>query len=124
VRCWFAPHKAQGGKKLHEQIDEAICIHDKLLLILSCDSIHSEWVRIEISKARKLELRGKRRIMFPLRLVDFEALQQWECWHSDLGDLAEEIRQYYIPDFSRWKADPDQYKREFDRLVRDLQAPV
>jgi len=24
VRCWFAPHDVQGGKKLHEQIDEAI----------------------------------------------------------------------------------------------------
>ena len=26
VRCWFAPHDIQGGKKLHEQIDEAIRI--------------------------------------------------------------------------------------------------
>jgi hypothetical protein len=24
VRCWFAPHHVQGGKKIHEQIDEAI----------------------------------------------------------------------------------------------------
>src|ERR1019366_4914388 len=24
VRCWFAPHDIQAGKKLHEQIDEAI----------------------------------------------------------------------------------------------------
>jgi hypothetical protein len=24
VRCWFAPHGVQGGRKLHEQIDEAI----------------------------------------------------------------------------------------------------
>jgi hypothetical protein len=24
VRCWFAPHDVQGGKKLHDQIDEAI----------------------------------------------------------------------------------------------------
>ena len=35
VRCWFAPHDVQGGSKLHEQIDEAIRLHDKLLLILS-----------------------------------------------------------------------------------------
>jgi len=21
VRCWFAPHKIQGGKKIHEQIE-------------------------------------------------------------------------------------------------------
>ena len=35
VRCWFAPHDMKGGRKLHEQIDEAIRLHDKLLLILS-----------------------------------------------------------------------------------------
>jgi len=34
VRCWFAPHDIQGGKKVHEQIDEAIRIYDKLLLAL------------------------------------------------------------------------------------------
>jgi len=24
VRCWFAPHDIQGGRKVHEQLDEAI----------------------------------------------------------------------------------------------------
>jgi hypothetical protein len=35
VRCWFAPHDVQEVRKLHEQIDEAIRVHDKLLLIRS-----------------------------------------------------------------------------------------
>jgi uncharacterized protein YjbI with pentapeptide repeats len=35
VRCWFAPHAIQAGKKIHEQIDEAIRVYDRLLLILS-----------------------------------------------------------------------------------------
>ncbi len=30
VRCWFAPHDIHGGRKIHEQIDEAIRLHDKL----------------------------------------------------------------------------------------------
>ena len=29
------PEDVQGGKKLHEQIDEAIRLYDKLLLVLS-----------------------------------------------------------------------------------------
>jgi uncharacterized protein YjbI with pentapeptide repeats len=33
VRCWFAPHEIQGGKKIYEQIDEAIRLYDRLLLI-------------------------------------------------------------------------------------------
>jgi hypothetical protein len=35
VRCWFAPHDIQAGKKIHEQIDEAIRRYERLLLILS-----------------------------------------------------------------------------------------
>lgn len=42
VRCWFAPHKVSGGKKLHEQIDEAIRLYDRLLLLLSEHSMESE----------------------------------------------------------------------------------
>jgi hypothetical protein len=39
VRCWFAPHDVQGGRKLHDQIDQAIRIHERLLLILSAHSM-------------------------------------------------------------------------------------
>ena len=35
LRVWFSPEDIQGGKKLHEQIDEAIRVYDKLLLVLS-----------------------------------------------------------------------------------------
>jgi hypothetical protein len=35
VRTWFAPQDVPGGKTLHEQIDEAIRVHDKLMLVLS-----------------------------------------------------------------------------------------
>ncbi len=69
VRCWFAPHDFQGGRKHHEQIDEAIRLHDKLLLILSPHSMESEWVKTEIAKARKLEVRDQRRVLFPIRLA-------------------------------------------------------
>src|SRR6266516_4310672 len=51
VRCWFAPHDVQGGRKLHEQIDQAIRAHERLLLILSSHSMKSEWVKTEIEKA-------------------------------------------------------------------------
>jgi len=122
VRCWFAPHDVQGGKKLHEQIDEAIRAHDKLLLILSPDSMSSEWVKTEISKARKREIKECRRVLFPIRLCPFETLRDWECFDSDTGkDSAREIREYFIPDFSNWK-DHDAYKIAFDRLLVDLQG--
>jgi hypothetical protein len=122
VRCWFAPHKMQGGKKLHEQIDDAIRIYDRLLLILSEHSMTSTWVETEISKARKREIHESRRVLFPVRLVDFERLRDWECFDADSGkDSAREIREYFIPDFSQWK-DHDAYRHAFERLLTDLKA--
>jgi hypothetical protein len=65
LRVWYAPEDMKAGRKLHEQIDEAIWIFDKLVLVLSAESIQSEWVMTEIRKARKAELRDKRRKLFP-----------------------------------------------------------
>lgn len=121
VRCWFAPHHVQAGKKLHEQIDVAIRMHEKLLLILSPDSINSEWVKTEIAKARKREIAEDKRVLFPVSLnISFKELTEWECFDADrCKDSAREIREYYIPDFTKWK-DHDQYQEEFKKLVRDL----
>jgi hypothetical protein len=122
VRCWFAPYDMRSGKKVYEQIDEAIRVHDKLLLILSPASMESEWMKTEISKARKREIKEGRRILFPIRLCTFETLRHWECFDSDAcKDSAREIREYFIPDFSNWK-DHDAYKLAFDRLLKDLQG--
>jgi uncharacterized protein YjbI with pentapeptide repeats len=122
IRCWFAPHDIKGGRKVHDQIDEAIRLHDKLLLILSEHSIKSEWVNTEIAKARKREGKEGKRLLFPVRLVDFESLRGWECFDADTGkDSAREIREYFIPDFSDWK-DHDAYQKAFQRLVADLKA--
>jgi hypothetical protein len=122
LRVWYAPEDMKAGQKLHEQIDEAIRVFDMLVLVLSEESIQSEWVMTEIRKARKAELRDKRRKLFPIRLVGYKALQDWECPDTHTGgDLAEEVRQYFIPDFTRWK-DHDAFEDEFDRLLRDLRV--
>jgi hypothetical protein len=112
----------QGGKKLHEQVDEAIRVFDKLLLVLSPNSINSKWVRDEIRRARKSELRDGRRKLFPVRLMDYKSLEQWESFYADLAeDVAEEIREYFIPDFSNWK-DHDAFETAFARLLKDLKS--
>jgi hypothetical protein len=122
VRCWFAPHDIQAGKKIHEQIDEAIRRYERLLLILSPNSMNSEWVKTEIRKARKRERTEKKRVLFPVRLVSFEAIRDWELFDADEGkDLAVELREYYIPDFSDWK-NHDSYAKGFQNLLRDLKT--
>jgi hypothetical protein len=49
---WFAPEDVQAGKKLHEQIEMAIRVYDKLLLVLSEASLQSEWVMTELQGAK------------------------------------------------------------------------
>src|SRR4029453_15657167 len=122
VRCYYAPENMRGGRKIHEQIDEAIRVYDKLLLVLSDHSMNSEWVKTEIANARRREVTQKRQILFPIRLVGFEKIRNWTCFDADTGkDSAREIREYFIPDFSNWK-DNDSFEQAFTRLLRDLKA--
>jgi len=48
----------------------------------------------------------------------------WECLDSDTGeDLAVEVRNYHLTDFSNWK-NPAAFERAFARLEKDLRSSV
>jgi hypothetical protein len=122
LRVWFAPEDRKGGHKLHDQIEEAIRVYEKLLLVLSENSMNSEWVKTEIYHARQREVEEKKQVLFPIRLVPFETIKEWQCFDADTGkDLAREIREYYIPDFCNWK-DHDSFETGIKRLLDDLKA--
>lgn len=71
---------------LHGQIDEAIRVHEKVLLTMSAESLNSEWVKMEIAKARKDEVREKKQVLFPVvRLVPFEANSGLGVFDADSG---------------------------------------
>jgi len=120
IRVWYAPEELKAGRKLFEQIDRAIHLHDKLVIVLSKESIASNWVQTEIRRARKQEKLQDERKLFPIRLCDMDVLKTWECFDADLGsDIGAEIREYYIPDFSKWTK-PQVFKDAFESLCRDL----
>jgi uncharacterized protein YjbI with pentapeptide repeats len=122
LRVWFAPEEMKGGQKLYEQIERAIQLHDRLLLVLSESSMQSEWVITEIQRARETEVREGRRKLFPITIVEFDKVKAWRRFDADTGkDLAKEVREYFIPDFSNWK-DHDAFEKAFERLLRDLGA--
>ncbi|MFC1970712.1 toll/interleukin-1 receptor domain-containing protein [Chloroflexota bacterium] len=120
VRCWYAEHDIKAGKKVHEQIEDAIQQYDRLLLVLSDNSMNSEWVKTEIANARERASKEKKQILFPIRLVDFRVIQAWKCFDADRGkDSAREIREYFILDFQNWR-DEEAYQRSFERLLRSI----
>jgi TIR domain len=114
VRCWFAPEDLKWGERIRTGIDEAIRLHDKLLLILSRHSVASGWVEHEVKTALARERKEKSTILFPVRVDNtvFESPFDW----------ATEIRhERNIGDFTRWK-NHDDYHKAFTRLLRDLKA--
>lgn len=122
LRIWYAPEDLKGGEKLFDQIDHAIRVYDKVLLVLSKHSIGSNWVETEIRLAREKERAQNRRVLFPISLVDFGILRDWTCFDADTGrDMAVEVREYFIPDFSNW-SDQEQFEAAFARLMSDLSA--
>ena len=115
VRCWFTPEDLKIGDKFRMRIDEAIRIHDKLLLVLSESSVRSAWVEKEVETAFEKE-RGQdnKPVLFPIRLDD-AVMQTDQAWAADIR------RTRHIGDFTRWK-DHDAYLQAFQRLLRDLKA--
>ena len=119
VRCWFAPEDLRIGDKFRARIDEAIRLHDKLLLILSEDSVNSTWVEDEVESAlekeRKAKERGEERtVLFPIRL-DSAVMDTDAAWAASIR------RTRHIGDFSAWK-DHDAHQKAFQRLLRDLKS--
>lgn len=120
VRCYYAPVDMKSGKMIHQQLDEAIRYHDKLLLVLSKYSLASDWVANEIKWARKREKESGKQKLFPITLVPYKELEGWNLFDSDTAtDLAAEVRSYHIADFTQWRSH-NAYKRAFERLLEDL----
>jgi hypothetical protein len=114
VRCWFDQEDLKIGEKFRQHIDQAIRVHDKLMLVLSEQSIASNWVESEVEAALDREGREKRIVLFPIRLDD-AVLESPVAWASHVK------RTRHIGDFYGWK-DHDTYQKSFDRLLRDLRA--
>lgn len=114
VRCWFAPEDMKIGDKIRSRIDEAIRLHDKLLLVLSEYSVESTWVEKEIETAFEKEHQQRRLVLFPIRL-DGTVMQTSQAWAADIR------RMRHIGDFTKWK-EHDEYQKAFSRLLRDLKA--
>ncbi len=114
VRVWFAPEEMKIGDEIRPCIDEAIRLYDKLMVVLSENSIQSAWVKDEVEAALEKERRESRLVLFPIRLDD-AVMQTDQAWAAMLR------RQRHIGDFSKWK-NHDDYQKAFERLLRDLKT--
>ena len=108
VRFWRDIHDLKAGR-IEKQIDRAIRHNPTVLLVLSKDSIKSDWVEHEVRLARKLEKDTDRDVLCPVALDD--------SWKS--SPWPERIMEYNILDFSEWE-DDEQFEKMFVKLIDGL----
>ena len=121
VRVWYAPEDLKAGDKLHPTFDRAIRVHDKVLIILSEESLVSPWVEDEVNRALAKERDRKSKgddspVLFPI-MIDDAVMDSKESWVTYIKENR------YIGDFRHWK-DHDSYSAAFDRLMRDLKPAI
>jgi hypothetical protein len=111
IRSWFAPQELRVGERIQDQLDAAIRAHDKLILVLSRESMKSQWIQYEVEKALNIERETQRTVLFPLKLDDliFQISEPW----------VEALKQRLILDFSSWRNE-QLYISSLSRLAKAL----
>ena len=112
IRCWLDQHDMLVGDRIFDEVNKAIRVHDKVLLVCSFDSLTSSWVEDEIAMAFEKERKDGRDILIPLMLDD--SLMSWE------SGKAARIRERLAADFTGWEKDNAVFEREFERVVKAL----
>ena len=112
VRFWRDIHDATAGR-LETQIDRAMRLNPTVLLVLSKNSIQSDWVEHEVRTARELEKELGRDALCPIALDDSWKSSPWP------KRVMEQVMEYNILDFSKWE-DESIFEETFAKLLNGL----
>jgi hypothetical protein len=112
INCWLDSKDLVVGEKWQKKLKETIAQQKQFLLILSENSIKSDWVRYELKKAQEIqEQKGEIRL-FPIR-IDDAIFTTSELAFSSIAS------QIQIADFEEWR-DKKEYVKSFQKLIRDI----
>ena len=121
VNVWLDRHDMVAGT-IQDQVWRAIQVHHVVVIVLSKDSVESDWVENELDMARQKEKEGKRAVLCPIALDD--------AWKSKMaakdtpGDpsrpLWRTLQQKLVMDFHGWKTKA--FDDAFEKLVRGLKV--
>lgn len=112
VSCWFAPRDLAIGAETYDVIDQEISKMDRLLVVLSDNSIKSRWVKDEAMKAFAEERRRGKVVLVPIRL-DNAPMASAEAWVKKVRD------QRNIGDFVGWE-NRSRYRKALASLMEAL----
>jgi hypothetical protein len=112
IRFWRDLHDGKAGRT-EKQIDRVNCQNPKVLLVLSQDSLNSDWIEHEIHRARGLEKEMGHDILYSVTLD-----ASWKD-HRGSQRVTKSIMESSILDFSEWRND-SQLDRLLPRLIDEL----
>lgn len=112
IPCFYSPKDLRIGSLVRDSIDQAVHVNDKLLLVLSKNSIDSQWVEHEVEAALERERKEEQLILFPI-MIDNAVMTTSKGWAANLR------RQRHIGDFQNWK-DGGAYFHALQRLLSDI----
>ena len=114
VRCWLISERVRKKERYYPLIDAALNLHDKELLIMSENSLESDWLEDEIYAAFEKEEQTGEMILLPIILDD-------SVKYSDKPWIAKVRRSRQVYDFSLWQ-DEETYKEMLGSLTRELKC--
>jgi uncharacterized protein YjbI with pentapeptide repeats len=112
ISYWRDKRHSTAGR-LETQIERAIRLNPTVLLILSANSVESDWVEHEARVARELEKELKRDVLCPIALDN-----EWKTCTWPVR-LREQIIEYNILDFSGWR-ETHRFDEMLSRLINGL----
>ena len=112
VRCWFAAEEMKIGDLTWDSIYHFIRMHEKILLILSKNSMTSNWIENEVNAALAEENKRKTPILFPICLY-------WTVMNTDQAWAEYINKTRNIFDFSKWQK-AETYQQSLEWLLGDL----
>ncbi len=114
VRCWLATEKMKRRDRRHKIINSAVTIHDKVIMILSENSVERDWTENEIETALQKENKDGKAVLLPLAIDDAIKFTE-KPWAIKMR------RSHWIHDFSMWE-DSNEFQEAFSQLLNELSA--
>ena len=113
---WLDRHELSAGS-LQLQVHRALAEQDIVLVVLSRNSVESDWVENELEMARHREKGERRDLLCPIALDD--------TWQAKLNNQTQSARSLwrklgdkYVIDFSGWKT--KRFEVSFKQLTRGI----
>jgi TIR domain len=95
MKCWRDEHELVAGR-ITKQLKRAIMSNDVVLVVLSKNSLSSDWVEWELASARERERTEDRDVICPIAIDTY-----WKEWGED-PVLKREVLKYQIVSFENW----------------------